>query len=203
MLPFWLLHRQLLDVLGHDDARDGPLGQGYSNRPVNEGPGLQGVHDRLHVFMGHVLEEGTEIDFLLIVSPHGEAGRLSDNRHDRLVIHLGVVEAVEQMDGPRPGGGHAQAHLTGELGVGTGHEGRHLLVTGLDEADGIGFVRLALQGSHQAVDAITGKAVDASYAPLLQPIDHEIADRAGHDAPLSLWTFRIGDGRNQGVFSLS
>ena len=49
------------------------------------------------------------------------------------MVQLGVVETVEEMDGPGPRSGHAHTELAGELGVTHRFEGRHLLVARLDE----------------------------------------------------------------------
>jgi hypothetical protein len=54
-------------------------------------------------------------------------------RDDGLVIHLRVVEAVEQVDRAGTRRRQADADLAGELRVRAGHEGRHLLVADLDE----------------------------------------------------------------------
>jgi hypothetical protein len=69
------------------------------------------------------------------------------------MIHLGVVEAVEQVDGAGTGRRQADADLAGELGVRAGHQGRHFLVAHLDEAQAIGR---ALQGAEDAVDPVAG-----------------------------------------------
>ena len=58
---------------------------------------------------------------------------LAHDRHHRLVVQLGVVQTVQQVDRPRARGGHAASRLAGELGVRARHERRHLLVPRLDE----------------------------------------------------------------------
>ena len=55
----------------------------------------------LHVLAGDVLEQRDEIDLLLVVAAERRARLLADDRDHRLVIELGVVEAVEQMDRAR------------------------------------------------------------------------------------------------------
>ena len=85
-----------------------------------------------------------------------------DGQH-RLAVQLGVVEAVEQVDAARAGGGQADAQPAGVLGVAAGHERRRLLVAHLDEADRV----LALaQRLHDAVDAVAGQAEDDLHAPV-------------------------------------
>jgi hypothetical protein len=88
--------------------------------------------------------------------------RLTDDRQHRLVIHLGVVESVQQMDGPGPGGGETDPDLTGELGMPPGHERRHLLVAHLDE---LRIALGAIQRTHDPVDAVAGVSEDPMNAP--------------------------------------
>ncbi len=85
------------------------------------------------------------------------------------------------MDGPRPGGGETDTDLAGELGVGARHEGRELLVAGLDEADLV----LALgEGAHDPVDPVAGIAVDALDAPIDEALDEVIGDGSAHGSVL-------------------
>jgi hypothetical protein len=49
------------------------------------------------------------------------------------VVELRVVQAVEQVDRPWPGGRHADGRAVAELGEPDGLERRHLLVPRLDE----------------------------------------------------------------------
>ena len=86
-----------------------------------------------HELVGDVLEERDQVDLLLVAAAERRARLLADDRDDRLVVELGVVEAVQQMDRARAGRGHADADLAGELGMAAGHEGRHLLVADLDQ----------------------------------------------------------------------
>ena len=76
-----------------------------------------------------------QIDFLLVVAADRRARLLPDDRDDRLVVQLRVVQAVQQMDRARPGRRQADADFAGELGVRAGHEGGHLLVADLDEVE--------------------------------------------------------------------
>lgn len=58
-------------------------------------------------------------------------------REDRLVVELGVVEAVEQVNAARSGGREAHAQPARVLGVTTGGKGGRLLVADLNEAAAI------------------------------------------------------------------
>ncbi len=124
---------RLLDVVGHDDGGHGPLGQCDPARAVDQMTDLSGLHRHLHELVRHVLEQRRQVDLLLVVPAQAGARLLADDRHYRLVIELGVIQPVEQMDGPGARGGHADPELVRELRVGAGHECRHLLVADLDE----------------------------------------------------------------------
>jgi hypothetical protein len=114
-----LLHRlQLLDVVGDDDTGGRARGAGDADRAVDQVADLRGAARYLHVLARHVLEQVQQVDLLLIVAPQRRAGLLADDRQHRLVVELGVVEAIEEMDGAGPGGHQADADLTRELGMG-------------------------------------------------------------------------------------
>ena len=51
--------------------------------------------------LGDVLEQREQVDFLLVGAAHGAAARLPDDRDHGNVIELGVIKAVEQVDGSR------------------------------------------------------------------------------------------------------
>ena len=110
---------------------------------------------------------------------------LADDRDHRLVVELGVVEPVEQVDRARPGRRHAHADLVGELGVRARHERRHLLMAGLDVAKvpcppPVGVAECTVE----ATDAVTRIPVEPVQVPLDQSVDHEIAHRVHRHAPL-------------------
>jgi hypothetical protein len=71
----------------------------------------------------------------------------------------------------------AYPKLAGELGIGRGHEGGHLFVSGLDEFDGA--IR-ALQGAEYAVDAVARIAKDLSDTPGVKSLNDKVADGLGH-----------------------
>ena len=98
------------------------------------------------------------------------------------MIQLGVIEAVQQVD--RSGSRSREAHpnLSRELGVRTGHERGHLLVTNLDEVNVIG----AVERADDPVDAVAGIAVYPSHSPVGETVDEKIADRRAHAITSSL-----------------
>ena len=88
-----------------------------------------------------------------------------DQRDDRNVVQLGVVEAVEQVDRARSAGGRAHPDLTRELGVADRFEGGHLLVPGLHELRIVVRPRPCRQ---QPVDPVTRVTEDLLHVPLAQ-----------------------------------
>jgi hypothetical protein len=84
------------------------------------------VHHRVE--LGHVVIEPVEVDLLLEVgSQYRRRLHARDGEHG-LMVELGVVEPVEQMDPTWPGGCDAHADASGALGVTRRHERRRLLV---------------------------------------------------------------------------
>ena len=63
------------------------------------------------------LNSVTQVDLLLVVAADRGARLLADDRDDRLLVELRVVEAVQEVDRARAGGREADADLAGELRV--------------------------------------------------------------------------------------
>jgi len=91
---------ELLDVFRHNHAGDGLFSEGNAHGAVDQLPNLRRRGRHLHEGVGHVFEQRDQIHLLLVLAAEGRAILLSHDGHDRLVIHLSVVEAIEQMDGP-------------------------------------------------------------------------------------------------------
>ena len=118
------------------------------------------------------LNRRDQIDFLLISGAERGAGLLPDDGHHRLIVHLGVVKPVQQVDRARTGGRVAEADTAGELGMRRGHEGGHLLVPHLDVFHArLRFLKRHVQPAH-AVARIT---VDPAQAPFLETLPDELA----------------------------
>jgi hypothetical protein len=131
----------------------------------------------VHVLAGHVLEEREEIDFLLVVAAERRALLLPDDCDDRLVIGLGIVEPVQEMDCARPRGRKAHSDFASELRMRARHEGRELLVTSLHELDRIA----APEGADDAVDTVAGITEDTAHAPRGQALEKKIANSGSHE----------------------
>jgi hypothetical protein len=160
-------------VVGDDDARDRARRLRDADRAVDEVLRLLRRHQDLDELRRDVLEQRLEVDLLLVAAAERHRLLLADDRDDRLVVELGVVEAVQQVDRTGTGGGHADADLAGELRVGAGGERRDLLVAHLHELD---LVADLVERAQQTVDAVAGVAVDAIDAPLVEAIQHESGD---------------------------
>src|SRR6185437_3517645 len=95
----------------------------------------------------------------------------------RLMVHLRVVEAVQQVNGAGARGGEADSEIAGEFGVAARHKGGHLFVPHLNEFE---LVARPVECPDQTVDPVARKAKDALDPPGRQALPEEIADRASH-----------------------
>ncbi len=133
---------------------------------------------------------------MLVAATHRAAVGLSDDRHDRDVVELGVVEPVEEVNRARSGGRDTDRDLPGELRVADGLEGGHLLVPRLDER---GFVVGPAPRGKQAVDAVTGIAEDDLDAPVPQPPQNVVGDSLSHQEPPRLGAAVAKRSKGQGA----
>ena len=103
-----------------------------------------------------------KIDFLLIARSQTRSRLLTDERNHGDVIHLGIIKAVEQMDGAGAGGRVAKPYFAGEFRMRRGHERGHLLVADLHIFHAVlGF----FQRDVEASDAVARIPVDPPQAP--------------------------------------
>jgi hypothetical protein len=161
--------RHLLDVGRHDDAGRRARRQRDADGAVDQVPRLRRRVADVDELVRDVLEQRDEVDLLLVVGAERGARLLADDRDDRLLVELRVVEAVEEMDRSGPRRGHADPEVVGELGVGGRREGGDLLVPDLDELEPVADV---VEGAEQSVDAVAGVAVDALDPPVDQAVEH-------------------------------
>src|SRR6185312_10058239 len=110
---------------------------------------------------------------LLIVASHRHPGLLTYYGDHRLMIHLCVVQTIQQVDSTRPRSGHTYSHFTGEFGMRAGHKGSHLFMPRLDE---IYLVLCAVERAHDAVDPIPRITIDPPDTPGDQSFYNKIAD---------------------------
>ena len=141
---------------------------------------LRRIIDHLEEGAGDVLEEGRQIDFLLVAAPPGHLRDIADDGDHRLVIEARVVEAIEQVDGAGSLGGETDADRARELGMGAGHEAGVLFVAHLNEDR---IIAGAIERTQDPVDAITRIAVEAVHTPGLQPTHQKITHRLRHGSP--------------------
>ena len=164
----------ILNVLWKDDDGWSVVGLRHPDAPIDQMAHLGRCRGLLRE-TGDVREHAVEVEFLLVArAPDGCFG-LAAYRQHRRVIQLGVIQACDQVGSARAAGRQTDAKFAGELGVGNGHEGRHLLMPNLHEFDLVG----PLQGSNHAVDAVARISVDPANSPLVQAFNDEITDFHG------------------------
>ena len=149
---------------------------------VHQVPGLRRLHAGVHEHR-HVLEERLEVHLLLVVSPERHPLLLPHDGEHRLMVQLGVVEPVQEVDGAGSRRRDADTDGVRELGVPAGHERGHLLVAGLDELGTLGLG--AIERSEEAVDAVSRVPEDALHAPGAETLQDEITDELAHGEPSS------------------
>src|SRR5581483_9917235 len=86
---------------------------------------------------GDVHEKPVEIDVLLGVRVDQVVKMMSGDGQHRLAVELRVIEAVQEMNPARAGGGEANAETAGVLGITAGHEGGRLFMPDLDKTDAL------------------------------------------------------------------
>jgi hypothetical protein len=138
---------------------------------------LRRGRDLMHILVGDILEEGNEVNLLLVIPAQCRTPLLAHNRHHRLVVELGIVKAIEEVDCTGARGGKTNPEVAGELSMATGHKRGHLLVAHLDE------LQPALgppDGAHNAIDTVAGVSINPRNTPLQQPLYEKITDRTVH-----------------------
>mgnify|MGYP000020595415 CR=1 FL=1 len=124
--------RPLLDVAGDGDVSHGPAAERELDRLVHDADDVVGPHHALAVG-SDVHEQLVEGHVLLVVGADQVVPGVAGEGQHGLVVALGVVEAVGQVDAAGARCGQADAEPAGELSVATGGERGRLLVADLDE----------------------------------------------------------------------
>ena len=101
---------------------DAALLDSRANGEVGNGLHVGAAHHPV-VVDGDVDEELVEFDVLLLERSCNVVELHARDGEDRLLVHLGVVQAVEQMNAAGAGGGEANTETARELCVCAGHEG--------------------------------------------------------------------------------
>ncbi len=83
-----------LQIIGHDHTGDRALIRGDTDGTIDHMPHLRRDGDHVHVFVGHIFEQGDQIDLLLIVTAQCGSRLLTNDGKYRLMILLGVIQAV-------------------------------------------------------------------------------------------------------------
>src|SRR5437764_15224648 len=105
------------------------------------------------------------------------------------------------MDRARAGGGEANADLTGEFGMGTSHERRHLFVPHLYVLDG---VTRAIDRADDTVNSIARITVNPLQPPLGDSLDQKVARGFSHGIYRYCWLVAWKSHRaEQGAFCLA
>ena len=131
-----------LQVEREGDVRHATLRDGGSHSEVDEVDNVRRAHDPL-VEDGDVLEQVIQVDVLLVQGSDQVVVGHAGEGQDRRLVHLGVIQTVQQVDRTRAGGRQAHPEAARELGIAAGHERRRLLVTDMHEPDLPSFVRIA------------------------------------------------------------
>jgi len=168
---------QFLHVGRNDERGRRAHGHGDPDSAVEHVGQLLGDGDHLQVVTSDVLVQAHQVDFLLVGATHGTAVGLPDDGQHGHVVELGVVQAVEQVDGTGPGGGHADPEAAAELGVANSLERGHFLVPGLDE---LRLVVGSHPGSVDAVDPVARVGKDLLHAPLAQSFQQVVGNFLSH-----------------------
>ena len=145
----WVLIRHQLQIVRQDHASYRATAARNAHGAVDQVSHLRRNAGSGHEVGSHILEQGLQIDLLLVVRADGGACLLPDDGDNRHVIHLRVVQPGQQMDCARAGGCVAEADLAGEFGVTRGHEGSHLLVAHLHIMHGVPLPVRALHRGRQ------------------------------------------------------
>src|SRR3954447_24868403 len=124
-----------------------------------------------------VHEQFVEGDILLRVGLEQVVILQAGDRQHWLIIELGVVNSVEQVDSARSRGGDAHAQLAGPFGVSAGCESSGFLMPHLDEAD---LLLARAKGLEDPIDAVAGYSEHDLDAPVDQGLDEDLASSLRH-----------------------
>src|ERR1700676_994599 len=151
-LPF--LHFHFLEVDRKRDVTDRAIRKSDANGEIDYVLDMSRPHDAL-IASGDIHVETVERDILLGVGSDQVVELQAGNRQYGLAIHLGIVEAVQQVNAAGTGSGQTYTQLAGEFRISACHKSGRLFVPDLDEAN---LVFVSAEGLHDAVDAVAGQS---------------------------------------------
>ena len=160
----------VLKVDRNGDVRDAAVGNRSATRQINDILNMRGAHDAL-VVDADIHVKLVERHILLGVSADQVVELQACDRQHRRTIHLRVVEAIQQVDSTRAGGGEADAEFPGVFGVAAGHECGGFFMPHMNKAN---FVLARAQRFHDAVDTVSGQPEDHFDTPIDQRFHEHI-----------------------------
>jgi hypothetical protein len=133
------------------------------------------LRDQLAV-VAAILEQVLGMRLLEIAASELGTGDLSGDRKDRDAIPMAVVEAVDEVQIPRPATARADGNLPCEMSLGARREGRYLFVPDVQPLDALA----PANDVRQSVERVADQAVDALHSGFDQSLDEHLADSSRH-----------------------
>jgi hypothetical protein len=175
-LSFFTEHR--LHVDRDRDVAGLAIGEGGAAGDLDDILDVRGAHHAGVVGAG-IGEDFVELDILLGAGGDQIVMLEAGDRQHRHMVHLRVVNAVQEVDSAGSRRREADAEPSGELRIAHRRQRRRLLVPHLHEAD---LVLPGAQRLHDAVDAVARQAEDGVDAPGDEGVDEQVCGGLGHDA---------------------
>jgi len=174
-----------LHIDWNSDVGDTSRRKRRANRQIGDTFYVGATHDPL-VEMSHVDEQLVECDVLLGERAYEVAVLQTSDSQNRRMVHLRIIETIQQMNAARARGCDAHANAPGEFCIGTGHESRCLFVPDLNKPDAV-LVRS--QRFEYAVYAVARITINPTHAPFVKTADEKIADFHGGFLRRTRWAF--------------
>ncbi len=162
-------------VARQDDHRDAPLAYRFADRGLDRPGHLPGAGDQFAV-VAAFLEEVLRVGLLEVAGADLGRGNVRRDRQHGQARAMAVEQPVDEVQIARPAAAGADRQGVGQMGLGPGREGGHLLVTHVNPFD----LALATDRVGQAVQAVADDAVDALNPGGGEGFGELIGDGAGH-----------------------
>ena len=69
----------------------------------------------MNKLVSDIFKQRDQINFLLVIATQSRPSLLPHNRHHRLVIHLGIIKTIQEVNRTWPAGCQAHPDFAGEL----------------------------------------------------------------------------------------